>query len=128
MASRSNPPLAIRLSLADVQSAVTVNSQASQVTIGLSHPHAPEGFTGCIPTVVETNIHYPTDSSLLGDGARVLTRTMKTIEKTAGKLQRKLRDRAQGEQARDRRSPPRVARKARRANRSARKNIATCWV
>jgi IS5 family transposase len=28
-------------------------------------------------TVVETNIHYPTDSSLLGDGARVLTRTMK---------------------------------------------------
>src|SRR5499425_2792161 len=28
-------------------------------------------------TVVETNIHYPTDSSLLGDGTRVLTRTMK---------------------------------------------------
>ena len=27
-------------------------------------------------TVVETNIHYPTDSSLLGDGARVLTRTL----------------------------------------------------
>src|SRR5215469_9578399 len=32
-------------------------------------------------TVVETNIHYPTDSSLLGDGARVLTRTMKKVEK-----------------------------------------------
>ncbi len=30
-------------------------------------------------TVVEKNIHYPTDSSLLGDGARVLTRTMKKI-------------------------------------------------
>src|SRR5271170_5252777 len=44
-------------------------------------------------TVVETNIHYPTDSSLLGDGARVLTRTMKKIEKQAGKLKRKLRDR-----------------------------------
>jgi IS5 family transposase len=45
-------------------------------------------------TVVETNIHYPTDSSLLGDGARVLTRTMKRIEKQAGgKLQRKVRDR-----------------------------------
>jgi hypothetical protein len=28
-------------------------------------------------TVVETNVHYPTDSALLGDGARVLTRTMK---------------------------------------------------
>ena len=31
-------------------------------------------------TVVETNVHYPTDSSLLGDGARVLTRTMKKVE------------------------------------------------
>jgi IS5 family transposase len=45
-------------------------------------------------TVVETNIHYPTDSSLLGDGARVLTRTMKRIEqRSQGKLQRKVRDR-----------------------------------
>src|SRR5258708_21143971 len=35
-------------------------------------------------TVGETNIHYPTDSSLLGDGARVLTRTMKRIERAAG--------------------------------------------
>src|ERR1700724_2941080 len=34
-------------------------------------------------TVVETYIHYPTDSALLGDGARVLTRTMKKIEKAA---------------------------------------------
>jgi transposase, IS5 family len=30
-------------------------------------------------TVVETNIHYPTDSSLLGDGVRVLTRTMQRL-------------------------------------------------
>lgn len=45
-------------------------------------------------TVVETNIHYPTDSSLLGDGARVLTRTMKRIEQQSqGKLKRKVRDR-----------------------------------
>jgi IS5 family transposase len=44
-------------------------------------------------TVVETNIHYPTDSSLLGDGARVLTRTMKKIERQAGRLKRKVRDR-----------------------------------
>jgi transposase, IS5 family len=44
-------------------------------------------------TVVEANIHYPTDSSLLGDGARVLTRTMKKIERQAGKLQQKVRDR-----------------------------------
>jgi len=44
-------------------------------------------------TVVETNIHYPTDSSLLGDGTRVLTRTMKKIETKAGGLKRKVRDR-----------------------------------
>jgi hypothetical protein len=30
-------------------------------------------------TVVETNIYYPTDSSLLGDGVRMLTRAMKKI-------------------------------------------------
>jgi IS5 family transposase len=35
-------------------------------------------------TVVETNIHYPTDSSLLGDGVRVLTRAMKKITAIAG--------------------------------------------
>ena len=44
-------------------------------------------------TVVETNIHYPTDSSMLGDGARVLTRTMKKIEAKAGKLKRKVQNR-----------------------------------
>ena len=44
-------------------------------------------------TVVETNIHYPTDSSLLGDGARVLTRTMKKIEAQAGQRKRKVRNR-----------------------------------
>ena len=44
-------------------------------------------------TVVETNIHYPTDGSLLGDGARVLTRTMKKIEKKTGGLRKKVRDR-----------------------------------
>lgn len=44
-------------------------------------------------TVVETNIHYPTDSGLLGDGARVLTRTMKKVEQRAGKLKRPIRDR-----------------------------------
>src|SRR6266851_235681 len=44
-------------------------------------------------TVVETTIHYPTDSSLLGDGTRVLTRTMKKIEQKAGGLKRKVRDR-----------------------------------
>jgi IS5 family transposase len=45
-------------------------------------------------TVVETDIHYPTDSSLLGDGVRVLTRTMQRIAKIAGRAGTKLRDRS----------------------------------
>src|SRR5262245_40699380 len=44
-------------------------------------------------TVVETNIHHPTDSTLLGDGVRVLTRLMKKITKIAGAAGTKLRDR-----------------------------------
>src|SRR5258708_11738423 len=44
-------------------------------------------------TVVETSIHYPTDSSLLGDGVRVLTRTMKKITGIAGAAGAQLRDR-----------------------------------
>src|SRR6202035_4029344 len=45
-------------------------------------------------TVVETNIHYPTDSSLLGDGVRVLTRAMQRIAAIAGNVGAKLRDRS----------------------------------
>jgi transposase, IS5 family len=44
-------------------------------------------------TVVETDIHYPTDSSLLGDGVRVLIRTMKKISKIVGEAGAKLCDR-----------------------------------
>jgi IS5 family transposase len=44
-------------------------------------------------TVTETNIHYPTDSSLLGDGVRVLVRTMKKIVKVAGDAGEHVRDR-----------------------------------
>ena len=45
-------------------------------------------------TVVETNIHYPTDSSLLGDGVRVLIRTMKKISKMVGGAGAKLCNRS----------------------------------
>ena len=45
-------------------------------------------------TVVETNIHDPTDSSLLGDGVRVLTRVMKKITAIAGEAGARLRDRS----------------------------------
>jgi len=44
-------------------------------------------------TVVETNIHYPTDSSRLGDGARVLTRLMKKVESAVGGLVEGVRNR-----------------------------------
>jgi transposase, IS5 family len=44
-------------------------------------------------TVVETNIHYPTDSTLLGDGVRVLTRCMKKVSEVVGQAGTQLRDR-----------------------------------
>ncbi len=45
-------------------------------------------------TVVESNIHYPTDSTLLGDGVRVLTRTMQKITDIVGSVGTKSRDRS----------------------------------
>ena len=45
-------------------------------------------------TVVERNIHYPTDSSLLGDGVRVLIRSMRKITKLTGEAGAKFRDRS----------------------------------
>ena len=45
-------------------------------------------------TVVETNIHYPTDSSLLDDGVRVLTRSMRRVSELVGAVGTQLRDRS----------------------------------
>jgi len=57
--------------------------------------HVVEGRTMRVDTtVVETNIHYPTDSSLLGDGVRVLTRTMKKVTAIVGTVGATLRDRS----------------------------------
>jgi Transposase domain (DUF772)/Transposase DDE domain len=44
-------------------------------------------------TVVETNVHYPTDSSLLQDGVRVLTRTMHRASAALGDRRGRVRDR-----------------------------------
>jgi IS5 family transposase len=44
-------------------------------------------------TVVATNIRYPTDSRLLQDGVRVLTRAFKRIEAGTGVVGGKLRNR-----------------------------------
>jgi len=45
------------------------------------------------PTVGETNIPYPTDSRLLGDAARVLTRTMQQLQAASGGAGTRVRDR-----------------------------------
>jgi hypothetical protein len=44
-------------------------------------------------TVTEANLHYPTDSSLLGDGTRVLTRILKPISEVVGEQGTRGRDR-----------------------------------
>lgn len=45
-------------------------------------------------TVTEKNIRYPTDSQLLGDGIRVITRTITKLKIVAGQTQLKFRNRA----------------------------------
>ena len=44
-------------------------------------------------TVVETNVHYPTDSTLLQDGVRVLTRTMQRASTAMGDQPGRIRHR-----------------------------------
>jgi transposase, IS5 family len=44
-------------------------------------------------TVVETNVHYPTDSTLLQDGVRVLTRTMHRASAALGDRRGRVRNR-----------------------------------
>jgi IS5 family transposase len=44
-------------------------------------------------TVVETNVHYPTDSTLLQDGVRVLTRTMQRASTALGDPKGRVRNR-----------------------------------
>ena len=51
-------------------------------------------------TVAETDIHYPTDSGLLGDAVRVMTRTMKQIQREVGDVGTRLRDRTRSVQHR----------------------------
>jgi IS5 family transposase len=44
-------------------------------------------------TVVETNVHYPTDSTLLRDGVRVLTRTLRRASAALGDQRGRIRNR-----------------------------------
>jgi transposase, IS5 family len=74
-------------------------------------------------TVVETNIHYPTDSSLLGDGTRVLTRLMKKVRSIAGETGTKLRDRMRSMQ----RNVMRIGRAARIKGERGKKAVAVIY-
>ena len=47
-------------------------------------------------TVVATNVHYPTDSTLLRDGVRVLTRTMERASAALGDRSGRIRNRLRG--------------------------------
>jgi IS5 family transposase len=44
-------------------------------------------------TVVETHVHYPTDSTLLSDATRVLTRTMQQVDRVLGGAAARVRNR-----------------------------------
>ena len=63
--------------------------------VGIAHEKgiAQGGKMRVDTTVVETNIHHPTDSSMLGDGVRVLTGVMKKVTKIVGEVGTKLLDR-----------------------------------
>ena len=74
-------------------------------------------------TVVETNIHYPTDSSLLGDGTRVLTRLMRNVTAIAGATGTKMRDRMRSMQ----RNVMRIGRAARIKGERGKKALAVVY-
>jgi IS5 family transposase len=59
--------------------AVTEQIHERVVGLGREQGAAPGRKLRTDTTVVETNIHYPTDSTLLGDGIRVLSRSLKRI-------------------------------------------------
>jgi IS5 family transposase len=64
------------------------------VAIAREHKITPGRKLRVDTTVVETNLHHPTDSSLLGDGVRVLTRVMGKVNEVADGAGTPLRDRS----------------------------------
>jgi len=78
-------------------------------------------------TVVEANIHYPTDSSLLGDGDRVLTRLMKKVTAIAGEVGTRLRNSMRSVQRRVAEIARPAGRKETKAKRESSPSIVNCW-
>ncbi len=70
-------------------------------------------------TVVEANIHYPTDASLLADAAQALTRTMKRVQALGAVRRLKIRDRRRSLKRRLRRITQWMSRRGEQARRQA---------
>lgn len=78
-------------------------------------------------TVVETNIHYPTDSSLLADGVRILSRTLKRAQAIVGAgavlTKQRFRDRSRSAKQ----QAQRIANAARQRSAAAKAQIKTAY-
>src|SRR5262249_34508905 len=74
-------------------------------------------------TVVETNIHYPTDATLLGDGVRVLTRTLRRLGEQVRQRTRAVGRRVFETAQRSRTAGPRLSPKVRAHSKARRKRL-----
>jgi IS5 family transposase len=74
-------------------------------------------------TVVETNIHYPTDATLLADGVRVLTRTLRRLGEQVRKRTRAVGRRVFEIAQRSRTAGPRVSPKVREQSKARMKAL-----
>ena len=66
-------------SFALLSTAVTAEIHQRVVRLACEHGIAQGEKIRTDTTVVESNVHYPTDSSILGDGIRVLSRSLERI-------------------------------------------------
>jgi IS5 family transposase len=74
-------------------------------------------------TVVETNIHYPTDATLLADGIRVLTRTLSRLGEQVRQRTRAVGRRVFEIAQRSRKAGPRVSPKVRAQSKARMKRL-----
>jgi transposase, IS5 family len=74
-------------------------------------------------TVVETNIHYPTDATLLADGVRVVTRTLRRLGEQVRKRTRAVGRRVFEIAQRSRTAGPRVSPKVRAHSKARMKQL-----
>jgi IS5 family transposase len=74
-------------------------------------------------TVVETNIHYPTDATLLADGVRVLTRTLRRLGAQVRQRTRAVGRRVFEIAQRSRKAGPRVSPKVRAQSKARMKRL-----